>query len=167
MQHLLRAALAGIFLVAAFTAVAPARAADATGDSQQEGYYYPKLTSNEVYKARAQTLDGVDRRARLKFVNDLTKEQAGAPYPPTFVIFAKGDNSEKLIIIGMQDGGINTLYRARALFAGMSAMARLTPFFKQAAVDDIFTFFDLAKLMGFTQITVSDGRSFAHRVTIQ
>ena len=34
-------------------------------------------------------------------------------------------------------------------------------------VDDIFTFFDLARLLGFTEITVSDGETFAHQIKLE
>ncbi len=46
-------------------------------------------------------------------------DQAAArrKYAPGFAIFAKGDQSEKLIIVGMIDGQLNTVYRARALLA--------------------------------------------------
>lgn len=169
LTRIARAAVIAVSLVSAGLAgtAAAGAAEEAAPESRQEGYYYPKLTSREVYKARAQTMPGVDRRSRLLFLSDMAKEQSTAPYQPTFVLFAKGDDAEKLILIGMQDGGINTLYRARAVLAGLSSMARLTPFFKETKVEDVLTFLDLMKLLGFTQLTLSDGHSFSHRITIQ
>ena len=49
----------------------------------------------------------------------------------------------------------------------MTAAARQLPAFAQMGVQDAFTFFDLAKLLGFKQITISDGRDFAHQVMIE
>ena len=63
-------------------------------------------------------------------------------------------------------GRIDTLYRARAIFANMTAVARVMPLFRELGVEDWFTFFDLAKLLGFERITITDGRDFAHQVTI-
>ena len=61
----------------------------------------------------------------------------------------------------------NTIYRARALFASMTALARLTPLFRELQVEELFTFFDLAKMMGFSSITISDGAKFTHQVTLK
>jgi hypothetical protein len=49
----------------------------------------------------------------------------------------------------------------------MTAVARLLPIFSQLGVEDYFTFFDLAKMLGFEQITISNGRDFAHQIIIQ
>src|SRR3546814_16794449 len=76
--------------------------------------------------------------------SDLNK----APYPPQAAIFAKGSEAEKLIIVALVDGRIDTLYRARAIFAQMTAVARLLPMFSPLGVEDVYTFFDLAKIPG-------------------
>ncbi|WP_299620675.1 hypothetical protein [Pelagibius sp.] len=143
-------------------AAGPAQAAD-----RHAGYYYPEPTSREVYEARAYTLPEASRKARIAFVTGITSEQNKAPYPPTAAIFAKGTEAEKLIIVALSDERIDTVYRARAIFAQMTAVARLLPIFTELGVEDYFTFFDLVKMMGFKQITISNGREFAHQVSIQ
>lgn len=135
--------------------------------SKHEGYYYPKINSREVYIARGRTFDDATRVRRLEFVNGLTELYAQLPYEPQFAIFAKGDNAEKLIIIGLREGSFNTIFRARALVANLTAHARLAPLFKEFGVADIFTFYDLAKILGFDRVTISDGAKFAHQVSIQ
>lgn len=139
----------------------------ALAQSRHEGYYYPKITSREVYVARSRTLDDANRQRRLEFVNGLTQLMSQLQYAPQYAIFAKGDEAEKLIIVGLHEGSFNTLFRARALIANLTAFARSAPLFKEFKVDDLFTFYDLAKLLGFDRITVSDGSRFAHQVTIQ
>lgn len=156
-----KVALFGLALVV-LCAIGPARAED-----RHAGYYYPAPKTQETYVARAQVLPDSDRKRRLAFVTAMTAQMMSNPYPPPFAIFAKGDDAEKLIIVGLYDNSYNTLYRMRGLLAMLTAGARLTPFFNEVGVEDYFTFFDLAKLLGFAQITVSDGRSFAHRVNIQ
>lgn len=131
------------------------------------GYYYPEPGSSEVYEARAETLQQADRTMRVAFVTGITNQQFGQPYPPPAAIFAKGAEAEKLIIVALDDGRIDTLYRARAVFANMTAAARVLPLFGEMGVQDYFTFFDLAKMLGFEQITISNGRDFAHQVTIK
>lgn len=142
-------------------------ATPAAADDRHAGYYYPEPGSSEVYEARALTVPEANRKGRIAFVTGITNEQNKAPYPPTAAIFAKGSEAEKLIIVALDDGRIDTIYRARAIFAQMTAVARLLPIFAQLGVEDYFTFFDLAKMLGFEQITISNGRDFAHQITIK
>lgn len=132
-----------------------------------EGYYYPKVTSRETYVSRAKTLEDSTRTRRLGFVTGLTEQLADMPYAPSYAIFAKGDEANRLIIVAYNDGELNTVYRARALLASLTALARLTPLFQQLQVEELFTFFDLCKMLGFTTITVSDGRRFTHQVVLK
>ena len=139
----------------------PAAAAD-----RHVGYYYPS-PSSETYLSRAQTLETASREMRIAFVTGFTQEQFSHPYSPRYSVFAKGDQAEKMIIVAVEDGAISTLYQARALLAQFTAIARRTDFFRKMAVEDLFTFFDLAKLLGFTRITISDGKTYAHQVILQ
>jgi hypothetical protein len=139
----------------------------AFAEDRHTGYYYPAPTTSEVYEARALVLPDSDRKRRIGFVTLLTQQTFTQPYQPDFAIFAKGEEAEKLIIVGLQDGRLDTIYRARALFAMLTAVARDSELFRDYKVEDLFTFFDLCKLLGFTQITITDGRDFAHQVFIQ
>ena len=82
-------------------------------------------------------------------------------------MFAKGEDAQKLIIVALDDGRIDTIYRARALFADLTAQARLLPIFQELGVEDRFTFFDLCMMLGFTQITITNGRDFTHQVLLR
>jgi hypothetical protein len=141
--------------------------APAAGQDRQEGYYYPDIGSSEVYEARVPTLPDSDRRRRLGFVSGVTKQLSELPYAPPYAIFAKGEHAEKLIIVGFGDGRLSTVYRARALFASLTSLLRLGPVFQGTPIDDTATFFDLAKLLGFEHITVSDGAEFSHRIVLK
>ena len=158
-----RQRLASLAVAVGLAAMASAGAAA----DRHAGYYYPKISSSEVYKARAQVLPEADRKLRLGFIIAQTAEQAARPNPPRFAIFAKGEEAEKMIIIGLDGESFHTLYRARAVLAQLTARARATAFFRNLEVEDIFTFFDLARLLGFKTITVSDGETYAHRITLE
>ncbi len=134
---------------------------------RHEGYYYPPVSSQEAYVSRAQTLKDSTRTRRLGFVSGLTQQLAEQPYPPPYAIFAKGDDAKRLIIVSFEDGHLNTVYRARALFASLTGLARLTALFQELQVEEIFTFFDLCKLLGFSSITITDGDKFTHQVTLK
>jgi hypothetical protein len=131
-----------------------------------EGYYYPKPKSVEHYPARVYQLPESDRVRRQSFIIGLTKQLVGGQYAPSYAVFAKGDSSEKLIIVALADGQLNTIYRARALLATFTSVARSTTFFQQNTQPDEATFLDLLKLLGFRQVSISDGRAFTHQIVI-
>lgn len=142
----------------------------ATAAPQQdrlEGYYYPKVSSRETYVSRAKTLEDSTRTRRLGFVTGLTEQLTDMPYAPSYAIFAKGNEANRLIIVAYGDGELNTVYRVRALLASLTALARVTPLFQQLQVEELFTFFDLCKMLGFSTVTVSDGRHFTHQVVLK
>ena len=148
-----------VFLTATITA---AHAAD-----RHAGYYYPTPGPSETYKARTITTADADRKMRLGFIVGITQNMLHAPYAPRFVMFAKGEQAEKMVIVALEDDYIDTIYRARALLAMLTAIARTTPLLQELGLADFLTFFDLVKLLGFVQITISDGDQFAHQITLE
>ena len=138
----------------------------AEAQDRHEGYYYPKVGSSEVYESKVPAAPDSDRKRRLGFVAGVSKQLAELPYPPPYAMYAKGDQAEKLIVIGYGDQ-LSTLYRARAVFATLTAMVRLGPLFEGTPIDDQVTFFDFAKLVGFEQITISDGATYAHQIVLK
>lgn len=136
-------------------------------EDKHAGYYYPEPQSIEEYEARAPQLPGSDRSVRLNFIAGIIQQIAEEPYPPTYAMFAKGENAEKLIIVGVRDGFYDTLYRARALLAALTSLSRATPLFHDLDPEQRFTFFDLCYMLGFEQLTISNGREFAHQVVFQ
>jgi hypothetical protein len=136
-------------------------------ESRHEGYYYPKVTSSEVYTAKTRVWPKSDRAARLAFVAQDAEQKSALGYAPRYAMFAKGDNAEKLIVVGFDDASLATIYRVHALMAELTGLARVSPVLKDADLEDMMNFYDLAQLLGFTSITVSDGRKFSHRITIR
>lgn len=157
----MRMCLLAVVVLAQAACIQPARAED-----RHEGYYFPTVGSSEVYEARVPKAPDSDRRRRLGFVAGITKQLSELPYPPPYAVFAKGDEAEKMIVVGYGGGQLDTVYRARALFATLTSLLRIGPLFQGTPIDDQATFFDLAKLLGFDQITVSDGATYAHRITL-
>ncbi|MBT5435474.1 MAG: molybdopterin-guanine dinucleotide biosynthesis protein A [Alphaproteobacteria bacterium] len=131
------------------------------------GYYYPEPQSQETYVARARPLPDSDRQRRLAFVTLLATQQLQAPYSPGLAIFAKGEEAEKLIMVALKDELFDSVFRMRGVLAMMTASARSSELFRSYNVQDIFTFFDLLKLMGFEKVTLTDGRDLAHVVYLE
>lgn len=131
------------------------------------GYYYPPPPFIEIYKTRAVTLTEANRLNRIGFIINVVTNMRRRPYPPTFAIFAKGTEAQKLIIVSTQTGQLDTIYRVRALLATMTSLARATLIFRDYDVKTTFTFLDLLKMMGFTKVTVSDGDTFTHQIKLE
>ncbi|MGZ5908583.1 MAG: hypothetical protein ACXWLB_01840 [Reyranella sp.] len=156
---------------AAKPAAAPAPAATAPkaapGEDRYIGYYYPKPTATETFESSMQTIAGTERAQRIQFVTVVSQGTIQSAYRVPYAVFAKGEKADRMIIVGMQQGELNTIYRMRALLANMTTMSRLSPFFQERTVAEDATFFDLLKLLGFRELTITDGEKTTLQVTIK
>jgi hypothetical protein len=151
--------LAATFAVALLVSAAMA--------GERENYYYPPVTSEEVF---ARTLTGVPpagRAVRVGFTTQITTAQLRAPESPRFVVFAKGDEARHMIIVALDDQVFKTLFRARAVLAQLTSNLRGTPFFIENGFEARATWFDLARLLGFEDMVISDGVTWSHRVAFE
>jgi len=147
-------------------AAKPAAAAPAEED-RYIGYYYPKPTSVENYTSPMQTIQGADRPQRVQFVTVVSQGTIQSAYRVPYAVFVKGEKADKMIIVGLQPGEMSTVYRMRAILANMTTMSRLSPFFQERTVAEDANFFDLLKMLGFRQLTITDGDKVAHQVNIK
>ena len=159
--------LGAMAVAVALLAAASGAAVAQDKQDRHAGYYYPQQVTTEEYVARAKALAIYDRKARIEFTDQLMLQVLGKPYPPQFVLYTKGDKAEKAILVAIDSDFASTLFRMRAFLALMTTLARQTELFKEFKVDDLFTFFDQLKILGFEQLTVSDGKDFAHQITFK
>ena len=150
------AALMMLFLVGA-----------ATAEDRYVGYYYPEVTSAEVFDRVVRTSEGASKSVRIDFVNVITTAQLEAPESPRFVFFAKGADAGTLILVALDDEVFSTLYRARAILAQLTVSVRRGGFFREEDLQYVATFYDLLQLMGFDELVISDGQNWSHRVDFQ
>lgn len=137
------------------------------GDTDRHlGYYYPAPESEEIYVGRGRPLPEADRHVRVAFTVGLEGEIAKGGQPIPYALFAKGNEGQKLIMVALVDGPLDTLYRARGVLANLTAQSRQLPIFQKNGLEDYFTFFDLLILLGYEQLTITDGKSWAHRIEL-
>lgn len=148
-------------------AAATVKPVQASGEERYVGYYYPKPTSTETYTSQMQAINGVGRAERIQFVTVVSQGTLQSNYRVPYAVFAKGERADHMIVVGLHSGELNTIYRIRALLANMTTMSRTSPFFQQHTVAEDATFFDLLKLLGFQDVTVTDGEKITHQVTIK
>jgi len=140
---------------------------NAYADDRRVGYYYPPITSEEVFDRTIAKAPKAIAPVRTAFITEVTKSQLKAPTKPRISIFAKGGEKQHLIVIGLDNEIFDTLFRARAVMAQLTSHARTTPFFKKNGIQFDATWFDLAKILGFEDIVISDGKTWSHKVVIK
>ena len=146
---------------------AAAAATPKADDDRYVGYYYPKPTAIETYTSPMQTIAGAERAQRVQFATVVSQGTIQSAYRVPYAVFVKGEKADKMIIVGLQPGEMSTIFRARAILANMTTMSRLSPVFQARTIAEDANFFDLLKLLGFQQITISDGDKFTHQVNIK
>lgn len=145
-----------------------ATAQDLKPDVDQNGYYYPSVTSSEAFERELIRADNpADRALRQLFLAQLRKSHAQAEGQRRVEIFAKGAEATNLIVIALDDEVFRTLFRARAVLAGLTTDARSMEVFSTSAVADRATWFDLLKVLGFEDIVISDGATWSHLVVLR
>ncbi|MES0883642.1 hypothetical protein [Roseibium sp. SCP14] len=153
--------------LAAVLVVLPGLLLPANALDRHAGYYYPQPQTTEAYISEVPVSPEADKRSRAAFVIGLAAQQAKQNYTPGYHMFAKGGDLEKLIIVATGDGQYDTLYRMRALLAALTSMARSTELFARTNRPQELNFLDFCKLIGFTQVTVSNGKDIAHQIKIR
>ncbi len=165
------AAACALLLAVASASAQPAKPAATKPPVAKEdkyiGYYYPKPATVETFESSMQPIADVDRAQRVQFVTVISQGTLQSAYRVPYAVFVKGEKADRMIIVGMQQGELNTIYRMRALLANMTTMSRLSPFFQEHTVAEDATFFDLLKLLGFREVTITDGEKLTHQVTIK
>lgn len=136
-------------------------------EDERAGYYYPPVGSDEVFEREIGQGPPTDRAVRVAFINEVTRAQTEEPSKPRIAIFAKGAEAQHMIVTALDDEVFRTLFRARAVLAQMTAAARRTEFFVDAGINLHATWFDLAKLLGFEDIVITDGATWSHRIVLK
>ena len=136
-------------------------------EDRREGYYYPPVTTTETFSRSLGPVPPAGQPVRAAFITEVTRAQLAAPANPRFVIFAKGSRAEHMIIVALDDEIFRTIHRARAMLAQLTANARGSSFFRQSELRYEATWFDLAKILGFEDIVISDGATWSHRIVLE
>jgi len=139
----------------------------AYAEDRRVGYYYPPITSEEVFDRTLAKAPKAIGAVRTAFVTELTKSQMKSPSKPRIAVFAKGGKKQHMIVIALDDEIFETLFRARAVMAQMTSQARTTPFFQKNGIQFGATWYDLAKILGFEDIVISDGKTWSHKINIE
>ncbi|MCB1882993.1 MAG: hypothetical protein KDG89_03190 [Geminicoccaceae bacterium] len=139
----------------AFLAPQAAPAAD-----REAGTLYPPPKSSELVRTLAKPRDDASAGERRRFVLALGRALTNAGLGEVGVETA-GDDADRLVVVAVRDGMVDTPYRARALLARLNGLAREVAPFAAGQPDLEWSFLDLLRSLDFERVTVSDGAALA------
>lgn len=128
------------------------------------GYYYPEITSQESFSRVLDIEFDATAKLRVDFITTLTRSSFESPANPNYVVFVKGSEAQKLIIVALDSEVFKTLFRARAVLAQLTSNLRGGLFRDDERLRVAGTFYDLLQMMEFDTLVISDGESWSHRV---
>lgn len=132
-----------------------------------EGVYFPAITSTETPTVRFPKLAGVGPQQRSVVVDQLNVAVAtnGGVFP--IVVQAVGEDRATLALTYMHTDSAMTPYIARAILARLTSLVRFLPAVTELGVSSEIDVYNMASVLGFDQIIVSDGRGFAHSANLR
>lgn len=142
-------------------------ATSVTANERHAGYYYPDITSEEVFDRVVRAGPTPGKAVRVEFVTNITQAQLAAPETPSFAVLAKGVDAKHLIMVALNDQSFKTLYRARGAMAQLTANLRSGGFFRSQDLHHVATFYDFLQILQFDTLVLSDGETWSHKVTFK
>lgn len=152
---------------AAEQGVMPALALAAVDEATGEGTYYPQISSVETPDIRFAQMAGVGPQERRFFTDQVNLAATTPGRTVPIVAQAVGENRETLVLIYLDAEGAMTPFLARAILARLTSVSRFAPAIAEMGVSSEFDIYNMAAVLGFEQIIVSDGRDFAHQANLR
>ena len=143
-------------------APAPAAMDEATG----AGEYFPLVSSFETPDIRFGQMANAGAEPRQLFVDQLNLAaiSQGRKFP--IVAQAVGENGETLVFMNLDGEWAMTPYLARGILARLTSITRFAPAIAEMGLSSEFDIYNMAAVLGFARIIVTDGRDFAHEARL-
>ncbi len=127
--------------------------------------YYPPIVSVDTPEIRFSPKGEVEAQKRLFFVDQVNLAAAGNSFP--IVAQAVGDRNATLVIMNIDSPEAMTPYIARAMLARMTSVTRFLPEISDLGLSAEFDIYNMAAVLGFNRIVVTDGRNFSHKAELE
>ena len=127
------------------------------------GVFFPPPVSFDTHQVRFGTMAGVGPTERQLFIDriNLTATASGQSVP--IAAQSVGDDRKTLVFMLLGSDGPTTPYMARAILARLTSITRFAPEIAEMGLSSEFDIYNMAAVLGFQQIVVTDGRAFAHQ----
>jgi hypothetical protein len=159
--------ISALCVSAAVPAEAQPRTAALRSDAAGAGVFYPKPKSFETADIRFAAMEGVGPQQRQVFADqiNLAASQPGRAVP--IVAQAVGEGHETLVFMYLESEGAGmTPYLARGILARLTSITRIAPAITEMGLSNAFDIYNMAAVLGFERIVVTDGRAFSHEASL-
>ena len=145
----------------------PALTAADIDETTGAGRYYPPASSLETADVLFRQMPGIGPRQRQAFVDqvNLAASTPGGPVP--IVAQAVGADRETLVLLYAGGEGPMTPYLARGVLARLTSIARSAPVIMEMGLSSEFDAYNMASVLGFGRLVVTDGRAFTHQADLR
>jgi hypothetical protein len=145
---------------------AGAAALSAVDANSGAGTYYPAVTSRDAPDVRFVRMAGVGPQQRQFFVDQINLAAVTPGRTMAIVAQATGEDSDTLVLLYLGGEGAMTPYLARGLLARMTSITRAAPAIAEMGLSSEFDIYNMAAVLGFRRIIVTDGRDFSHEADL-
>jgi hypothetical protein len=164
MLGVLSACAAGPF---AGTTNASATGAPPSVDKQAgASVFFPPPTSTEMRKPRFELNVDPDPARRQFFADQMNLATSTPSRPLPIIVQAVGPDQRTLVFTMLEANSEPTPYLARAFLARITSLVRVAPALAEMGISQDFDVYDMAGVLGFTSIVVTDAKKFAHEVRL-
>ena len=153
----------GILLIASGNSAAAAENSASRLKAGQNNYY-PPIVSADIPEVRFSAAAEAGAQKRHFFVDQINLAAAGNSFP--IVAQAVGADSATLVIMNIDTPEGITPYIARAMLARMTSVVRFLPEISELGLSAEFDIYNMAAVLGFNRIVVTDGREFSHEARL-
>lgn len=136
-------------------------------DTTGEGKYYPPISSVETPNVRFGQMAGVGPQERQFFTDQINLAASTPGRSVPIVAQAVGENNNTLVFIYLDAEGSMTPYLARGILARLTSVTRFAPAISEMGISSEFDIYNMASVLGFARIIVTDGRDFAHEARLR
>lgn len=163
-RRTIAAAITLALLGACQTAPSPTGFADSyqVDPNTGEGRFFPPVADTEIHATSYGVMVDAGPLQRQFFTDRINMETSSRGQMAPIVVQSTGEKREVLVL--MVPGGEQGLtpYIARALLARTTSIIRFAPLVSEMGMSDQLDVYDVAAVLGFKQVVVTDGRDVAY-----
>ena len=131
-----------------------------------EGIFFPPVTSTDTPQIRFNQTLPVGAMERTFFSDQINLATTSGERMVPIVIQAVGDDQKTLVFVALESSDPMTPYIARAMLARMTSVMRFAPALTEMGINQDMDIYNMAAILGFDRVVVSDGRSRSHMANI-
>lgn len=130
------------------------------------GTFYPPATSFETPDIRFPQMAGVGPQQRQYFIDQVNLAGSTPGRTVPIVAQAVGVERQTLVFTDLDAEAPMTPYIARGILARLTSITRAAPTIAELGLSGEFDIYNMAAVLGFKRVIVTDGRDFAHEATL-